>query len=172
MTEPTDDTVARMLGVTQAHEVPAVHDQAPYIPCDKRCGPFSMRCVRASEHSGECTGFVMMDPDVVDPSKTVADRLDKLADKQVPGSQTQSDLYAAATVWRKHLRGHSPHLNRDATVAVSPTYTYNEDMSQAPRGVKLILLGASGVAVLTEYNGKNPFWVGWAALPRRAGGGV
>ena len=63
-------------------------------------------------------------------------------------------------------------LNRDATVAVSPTYTYNEDMSQAPRGVKLILLGASGVAVLTEYNGKNPFWVGWAALPRRAGGGV
>ena len=65
-----------------------------------------------------------------------------------------------------------PTLNRDATVAVSPTYTYNEDMSQAPRGVKLILLGASGVAVLTEYNGKNPFWVGRAALPRRAGGGA
>ena len=62
-----------------------------------------------------------------------------------------------------------PALNRDATVAVSPTYTYNEDMSQAPRGVKLILLGRGGVAQLSEYNGRDPFWIGWAALPRRAG---
>lgn len=34
---------------------------------------------------------------------TVADRLDNLADTYQPGSQIQSDLYAAATVWRKHL---------------------------------------------------------------------
>lgn len=35
--------------------------------------------------------------------KTVADRLDQMADAQLPGSSAQSDLYAAATVWRKHL---------------------------------------------------------------------
>lgn len=34
---------------------------------------------------------------------TVADRLDAMADQQPAGSQAQSDLYAAATVWRKHL---------------------------------------------------------------------
>lgn len=112
---PTDDTVARMLGVTQAQEVPA---------------DATLEWYRGYAEALERHGLIKTDG-------------------------------AAA-----------PTLNRDATVAVSPTYTYNEDMSQAPRGVKLILLGASGVAVLTEYNGKNPFWVGWAALPRRAGGGV
>ena len=35
--------------------------------------------------------------------KTVADRLDQMADAQPSGSSAQSDLYAAATVWRKHL---------------------------------------------------------------------
>lgn len=133
MTKPTDDTVARMLGVTQAHEVPAT-----YGPCDRRTSPFGMHCVRPAGHDGNCTGLIMETPEV------------------------QAAMAPAE----------APTLNRDATVAVSPTYTYNEDMSQAPRGVKLILLGASGVAVLTEYNGKNTFWVGWAALPRRAGGGA
>ena len=37
------------------------------------------------------------------PGDTVADRLDRLADHSEPGSQRQADLYAAATVWRKHL---------------------------------------------------------------------
>ncbi|MBN9410873.1 MAG: hypothetical protein J0H69_17145 [Burkholderiales bacterium] len=36
--------------------------------------------------------------------ETLADRLDWLADRQPPGSQAQSDLYAAATIWRKHLK--------------------------------------------------------------------
>ena len=35
----------------------------------------------------------------------LADRLDGLADTASPGSQMQSDLYAAATIWRKHLKG-------------------------------------------------------------------
>ncbi|MDH4867969.1 hypothetical protein SBO82_13455 [Alcaligenes nematophilus] len=35
----------------------------------------------------------------------LADRLDVLADTASPGSQMQSDLYAAATIWRKHLKG-------------------------------------------------------------------
>lgn len=38
-------------------------------------------------------------------TETLADRLDSMADKQVPGSQEQSDLYAAANIWRKHLKG-------------------------------------------------------------------
>lgn len=35
---------------------------------------------------------------------TVADRLDALADREQAGSQAASDLYAAATIWRKHLK--------------------------------------------------------------------
>lgn len=35
----------------------------------------------------------------------VADRLDAMADAAPTGSLEQSDLYAAATVWRKHLCG-------------------------------------------------------------------
>lgn len=35
---------------------------------------------------------------------TVADRLDAMADREQAGSQASSDLYAAATVWRKHLK--------------------------------------------------------------------
>lgn len=39
------------------------------------------------------------------PGETLADRLDAMADAQPSGSQASSDLYAAATVWRKHLKG-------------------------------------------------------------------
>lgn len=44
--------------------------------------------------------------------KTVADRLDQMADAQPSGSSAQSDLYAAATVWRKHL---APPVERRET---------------------------------------------------------
>uniref|UniRef100_UPI001F1428CB hypothetical protein n=2 Tax=Alcaligenes xylosoxydans xylosoxydans TaxID=85698 RepID=UPI001F1428CB len=37
------------------------------------------------------------------PGDDVAARLDNMADDQPPGSQAQSDLYAAATIWRKHI---------------------------------------------------------------------
>ncbi|WP_238892033.1 hypothetical protein [Achromobacter insuavis] len=37
------------------------------------------------------------------PGENVAERLDNMADDQPPGSQAQSDLYAAATIWRKHI---------------------------------------------------------------------
>ena len=40
-----------------------------------------------------------------DEPMSLADRLDLMADAQAAGSTAQSDLYAAATVWRKHLRG-------------------------------------------------------------------
>ena len=57
-------------------------------------------------------------------------------------------------------------LNADQTVAVSTDVYWNEDMSQAPRGVKCQLLGAGGVAVYREYHG-DPFWIGWAPVPKR-----
>ena len=57
-------------------------------------------------------------------------------------------------------------LNADQTVVVATDVFWNEDMSQAPRGVKLQLLGAGGVAYYGTYNG-DPFWVGWCPLPKR-----
>lgn len=54
---------------------------------------------------------------------SLADRLDALADTAPPGSQMQSDLYAAATIWRKHLKGPAVQqpvsgagLNRDEEI--------------------------------------------------------
>lgn len=58
-------------------------------------------------------------------------------------------------------------LNSDRTVAVDQTYYWNEDMSLCPRGVKCQLLGQGGVAQYATYNGKDPFWVAWAPLPKR-----
>ena len=50
-----------------------------------------------------------------DEPMSLADRLDLMADAQAAGSTAQSDLYAAATVWRKHLRGQPyPELKTDA----------------------------------------------------------
>ena len=60
-------------------------------------------------------------------------------------------------------------LNADQTVAVSTDVYWNEDMGQAPRGVKLQLLGAGGVAYYNTYNG-DPFWQAWAPLPKRRKG--
>ena len=57
-------------------------------------------------------------------------------------------------------------LNTDQTVAVATDVFWNEDMSQAPRGCKIQLLGAGGVAYYDTYNG-DPFWIGWCPLPKR-----
>ena len=59
-------------------------------------------------------------------------------------------------------------LNRDRTVAVDRTY-YWQPMSTCPRGVKVQLLGAGGVAVYGNYNppkpGEKTWWTHWAPLP-------
>lgn len=49
-------------------------------------------------------------PSHAEPAKgaTLADRLEEMADAQLEGSQAQADLYAAATIWRKHLRPNHP----------------------------------------------------------------
>ena len=57
-------------------------------------------------------------------------------------------------------------LNSDKTVAVSGTQ-YWEPIETCPRGVKVQLLGAGGVAAYAQYDGRNRFWVGWAPLPRK-----
>lgn len=57
-------------------------------------------------------------------------------------------------------------INTAGTAAVSTTQ-YWEDMETCPRGVKVQLLGAGGVAVYGVWDGRNPFWQGWAPMPKR-----
>ena len=57
-------------------------------------------------------------------------------------------------------------LNTAGSVAVATDTYWNEDMAAAPRGVKLQLLSAGGVAQYDNYRGEA-FWVGWAPVPRR-----
>lgn len=56
-------------------------------------------------------------------------------------------------------------LNRDQTVAVAHGVYWDDDMAACPRGVKVQLLGAGGVAHYHNYHGE-PFWIKWAPLPR------
>lgn len=58
-------------------------------------------------------------------------------------------------------------LNTDRTVAVATDYFWNEDMRTCPLGAKVQLLGEGGVASYGNYNGRDPFWVAWAPLPKR-----
>ena len=57
-------------------------------------------------------------------------------------------------------------LNTDQTVAVDPDHHW-QPMSTCPRSVKCQLLGQGGVAIYGTYDGKDPFWQGWAPLPKR-----
>lgn len=57
------------------------------------------------------------------------------------------------------------HLSKDSDVAVADDFYY-EPMSTCPRGVKVLLLNAGGVACLSQYDGHDTFWQGWAALPK------
>lgn len=59
------------------------------------------------------------------------------------------------------------HLNGDKSVAVSNEVFWEEDMTKCPCGVKCQLLGRGGVAIYGQYNGVDPFWIGWAPLPKR-----
>jgi hypothetical protein len=53
----------------------------------------------------------------------------------------------------------------DNEVAVDHDYFWLP-MESCPRGVKVQLLGQGGVATYGEFNGKDPFWRGWAPLPK------
>ena len=78
------------------------------------------------------------------------------------------DSYAGALLeLGEQVRTAQAHkLNADQTVAVATDVFWNEDMSQAPRGCKIQLLGAGGVASYGSYHG-DPFWIGWSPLPKR-----
>lgn len=58
-------------------------------------------------------------------------------------------------------------LNSSGTAAVATEVFWNEDMTTCPKGTKVQLLGAGGVAVYSEYHGNDDFWVGWCPVPRR-----
>ena len=78
------------------------------------------------------------------------------------------DSYAGALLeLGEQVRTAQAHkLNADQTVAVATDVFWNEDMTTCPRGAKVQLLGAGGVAVYGDYHG-DPFWQAWAPLPKR-----
>jgi len=56
-------------------------------------------------------------------------------------------------------------FNRDATVAIDTNYHW-QPMSTCPRGVKVQLLGAGGVATYGQFDGSgHTWWRMWAPLP-------
>lgn len=55
-------------------------------------------------------------------------------------------------------------INHDRSAAVAPAMHY-QPMSTCPIAVKVILLGAGGVATIGQYNGRDTFWQGWHPLP-------
>lgn len=56
-------------------------------------------------------------------------------------------------------------LSKDRSTAVS-TDTFYEPMETCPLSTKVILLGAGGVAVISSATRGDPFWKGWAPLPK------
>ena len=78
------------------------------------------------------------------------------------------DSYAGALLeLGEQVRTAQAHkLNADQTVVVATDVFWNEDMTTCPRGAKVQLLGAGGVAVYGDYHG-DPFWQAWAPLPKR-----
>ena len=56
-------------------------------------------------------------------------------------------------------------INTEKTVAVS-TETYWKHINSAPRGVKVQLLGAGGVAIYGTFHG-DKFWTHWCPLPKK-----
>jgi hypothetical protein len=55
-------------------------------------------------------------------------------------------------------------IDSTGTAAVDHTYFW-QPMDTCPRGVKVQLLNAGGVAVYGQYQ-TDSFWKGWAPLPK------
>lgn len=58
-------------------------------------------------------------------------------------------------------------INSDRTAAVSTEYYWIPIDENTPRGVKIQLLGAGGVAIYGTYNGRDKFFTHWAPVPKR-----
>lgn len=57
-------------------------------------------------------------------------------------------------------------LDSTRTAAVDHRHPWRT-MRHCPRGVRVLLLGAGGVAVIGTWDGRDTFWQGWAPLPTR-----
>jgi hypothetical protein len=57
-------------------------------------------------------------------------------------------------------------IDDTGAAAVDQDYFW-QPMSTCPRGVKVQLLGAGGVATYGQWNGKDSFWQGWAPVPKK-----
>jgi hypothetical protein len=55
-------------------------------------------------------------------------------------------------------------LDSTGVAAVDKEYHWLP-MSTCPLHTKVQLKGKGGLAIYSEYDGKDPFWVGWARLP-------
>ncbi len=53
----------------------------------------------------------------------------------------------------------------DGAAAVDPHY-YWQSIETCPRGIKVQLLGKSGVALYSTYNPTDSFFTHWAPLPK------
>jgi hypothetical protein len=60
----------------------------------------------------------------------------------------------------------TPTLTNNPHVAVDQDYFW-QPMETCPLAVKVQLLGAGGVATYGQWDGRNPFWKGWAPLPKK-----
>lgn len=56
-------------------------------------------------------------------------------------------------------------IDKSGAAAVDPNYFW-QPIATCPRGVKVQLIGNSGVAVYGNYNGKDAFYTHWAPLPK------
>jgi hypothetical protein len=59
----------------------------------------------------------------------------------------------------------TPALDSTGVAAVDHSYFW-QPIATCPRGVKVQLLGAGGVAMYGTYNGKDKFYTHWAPLPK------
>lgn len=59
------------------------------------------------------------------------------------------------------------HLNSDNSVAVADDNFLLPITKDTPRGVKLLLLGSGGVLTIGHWDGRDPFFIAWAPLPKR-----
>ena len=107
---------------------------------------------------------------IEDELSTLVTALDRMANAALDRMANAAlDRMANAALARARPLMVEPHmhLNRDKTVAVANDYFWNDNMAECPRGVKVQLLGKSGVAVYGRWNGVDTFWTDWAPLPKR-----
>lgn len=55
--------------------------------------------------------------------------------------------------------------DRTTSTAIVDTRQPYYPMKSCPVGKSLILLGQGGVAVISQWDGKDTFWRGWAPMP-------